>query len=135
VLRRQRRNFDTGKLCDPEWYLEFVKESSTRIAKAGASIVYSGSLRTPFETFGDERRKGLLATVAHLYGKKNVRVVVLRIRPGTTLRRNTLRKVCAVCGLPQLPGSKHPRCLFCDGPMRVRSLDDPNVIRERLREY
>lgn len=135
ILRRQRKNFDTGKLCDPEWYLNLSKSYSTRIANSGSSIVYSGSFRTEFETFGDTRREGLLATVAHLYGKKNVHVVMLVIKPQSSIHRNSLRKVCAVCGLQQLPGAKHPRCLFCGGPMRVRSLDKPEVIRERLKEY
>ncbi|MFH1192907.1 MAG: nucleoside monophosphate kinase [Candidatus Jorgensenbacteria bacterium] len=135
VLRAQRKNFDTGKLCDPAWYLKLVKETARRIADMGSSVVFSGAFRTYQETFGEGRERGLLAALAKFYGEKNVHVVMLNIRPATTLKRNTKRKICAVCGFQQLPGATHPRCLFCDGPMRVRSLDNPNVIRERLKEY
>jgi adenylate kinase len=135
VLKRQRILFDTGKHCDPEWFLGAVKKVATRIAKSGSSIVFSGAFRTDYETFGKGAIKGLLATLETLYGKKNVYVVVLAIKPQSSVRRNSLRKVCAVCGLQQLPGVKHPRCLFCGGPMRVRSLDKPSVIVERLKKF
>lgn len=135
VLRRQRMLFDTGKMCDPEWFLKMAKETTERIARVGSSIVYSGAFRTDYEVFGDGRVKGLLTALVRLYGKKNVHVVMLSIRPQASVRRNSLRKVCAVCGLQQLPGARHPRCLFCDGPMRVRSLDKPVVIRARLKEF
>lgn len=135
ALRRQKMLFDSGKMCDPEWFLDSVKEVTERIAKSGSSVVYSGAFRTSFEAFGGARRKGLLATLTRLYGKKNIHVIVFTIPPQASIRRNSLRKVCAVCGFQQLPGSKHPRCLFCGGPMRVRSLDNPAVIRERLKEY
>ncbi|MBI2278595.1 MAG: nucleoside monophosphate kinase [Candidatus Brennerbacteria bacterium] len=135
VLRRQRALFDSGKMCDPEWFLGTVKEMSARIAGSGSSVVFSGAFRTDFEVFGGNGRKGLLETLIKLYGKKNVHVVMLSIPPKDSIHRNSLRKVCTVCGLQQLPGSKHPRCLFCDGPMRVRSLDSPSVIKERLKVY
>lgn len=135
ALRQARKDFDSGKLCDPVWWLGEAKKATARIAASGSSIVYSGSPRTLYEAFGKGRAKGLLAEIARRYGKRNVYIIELRIREATTLRRNSHRKVCAVCGLQQLPGAKHPRCLFCDGAMRTRSLDKPSVIRERLKEY
>ncbi|MGC9611007.1 MAG: nucleoside monophosphate kinase [Minisyncoccia bacterium] len=135
ILRRERKNFDTGVLFTPSWTLRMVSDATRRIAAAGWNIVYSGSPRTAFEAFGDKKQKGLTALLSKLYGKRNVKIIFLQIRGGTTLKRNGARFVCSVCGLPKLARSKESRCAFCSGLLRERSLDDPKVISVRLKEY
>lgn len=135
ILRRERENFDTGKLMTPTWVLGIVRKEVEKIGRAGYSIVFSGSPRTLYEAFGEKGAHGLFATLLKIYGKRNTHPVWLNIRPVTTLRRNSARKKCAVCGLPRLAGANISRCPFCEGPFYTRTLDKPAVIKERLKEF
>src|SRR3989344_8584007 len=135
IIRRERKNFDTGILCTPTWVLKIVTEATARIAKAGYGIVYSGSLRTMFESFGDKKNKGLLLNLVKFYGRKNIRVLALKVRPASSLKRNSSRRVCSVCGMPMLAKFTHRECDFCEGLLRKRTLDTPSVIKVRLKQY
>lgn len=135
ILQREKKFFDEGDLCTPSWVLKIVSGATKKIARSGFSVVYSGSPRTLFEAFGDGRNIGLMRTLEGLYGKKNITVVKLEVRPKYSLKRNSERYICSVCGLPRLAGVKTARCIFCAGQLRRRTLDDPNVIKERLIEY
>lgn len=135
VIRRERKLFDTGILCTPSWVLKVVREATKKISKAGYSIVYSGSPRTLFEALGDKKNKGLFAELKKLYGGKNINIIRLKVGPKTSIKRNSNRLVCSVCGLPILAASKAKSCSFCAGPARRRTLDKPEVIKVRLREY
>ncbi len=135
MLRRERILWDTGKLNTPAWVLGIVKAETKKVARAGMSIVFSGSPRTTFEAFGDRRGSGLMALLNSLYGKKNVTVLWLTVAERTAMRRNGARLVCSVCGLPILASAKSRHCAFCAGPMRRRTLDDPSIIKVRLKEY
>lgn len=135
TLRRERKNFDEGRLCTPSWVFTMVKQAVTRIAKAEYNIVLSGSPRTVPEAFGPTGKGGLIDILTKFYGKKNVTVIQLNIRPATTKKRNSARFVCTVCGLPVLGKAKTKTCAFCDGALRKRTLDNPNIIITRLKEY
>ncbi len=135
VLKRERINFDTGKLCTPSFVLKIVKNETKKLASLGANIVYSGSPRTMYEAFGDEKTEGLMRLLEAEYGKRNVRVLVLQIPASASIARNSKRRVCSVCGLQVLANVAHPRCPLCDGKTKTRTLDDPRVIKERLKEY
>jgi len=135
VIRRERKLFDTGKLNSPPWVLGLVKEATVKIARAGSSIIFSGSPRTIYEALGDKNRAGLLTTLGKLYGKKNITILKLTVRPQTSIRRNSGRLVCSVCGLPILAASRIKNCALCGAPARKRSLDKPAVIKVRLKQY
>lgn len=135
ILRRERKNFETGDLFTPSWVLKIISDATKKIACSGFSVVYSGSPRTLFEAFGDKKNKGLMYLLEKLYEKKNITVVKLEVHPEYSLKRNSERYVCSVCGLPRLAGVKTTRCVFCAGLLRRRTLDDPRVIKERLVEY
>jgi len=81
VIRRERKLFDAGKLNSPPWVLGLVKKAATRIARAGSSIVFSGSPRTLYEALGDKSRTGLFTILDKLYGKKNITILKLTVRP------------------------------------------------------
>ena len=134
-LARERNNFDTGKLCTPSWVLKVVTGMAHNIAGAGFGIVYSGSPRTIYEVEGDRAHKGLIKTLGDEFGKQNIYVMYLAIKPGTTAKRNGARKVCSVCGLPVLASSKNAQCALCGGPTKTRTLDNLDVIKVRLKEY
>ncbi|MFH0712778.1 MAG: nucleoside monophosphate kinase [Candidatus Jorgensenbacteria bacterium] len=135
VIRRERKLFDTGILCTPKWVLKIVRDATKRVFDAGYGIVYSGSPRTLFEALGDKGQRGLFAALIGLYGKKNITVLKLCIKSQTSIKRNSNRLVCSVCGLPILAASKLRNCSFCSGPARRRTLDKPEVIKVRLKEY
>jgi adenylate kinase len=135
ILKREKANFDSGRLCTPEWVLKITREETERIAKAGYNLVFSGSLRTLFEAFGDKKTKGLTETLIKSFGKNNVSVVLLEVRDATSIKRNSHRVVCSQCGLPKLESVSLPHCPLCAGPMRTRSLDNPEIIKVRLKEY
>ena len=99
------------------------------------SIVFSGSPRTIFEAFGDRKNTGLIETLTALYGKKNVSVIKLNIHDQSSMKRNSARLVCSVCGLPILATAKNRHCSLCGGAFRRRTLDKPAVIKVRLKEY
>ncbi|MDI6821097.1 MAG: nucleoside monophosphate kinase [Patescibacteria group bacterium] len=135
MVRKQQINFDTGKLCEPWWVLKIVKEKTTRLANSNWSLVFSGSPRTMFEVTGDKKQIGLIDHLSKLYGRKNIVVLWLKIRESTTMKRNSRRRLCKVCGLPILANAKTKHCAFCGGGMRKRTLDKPEVIKVRLNEY
>lgn len=135
VLRRERKNFDAGRLFTPSWILGIVKDAVQRIARTGFGVIFSGSPRTLFEALGDKSHQGLLATLKRLYSRKNITILKLSIREGTTLKRNSRRFVCSICGLPVLARAKTKQCAFCAGPLRKRSLDNPKIIKVRIKEY
>ncbi|MGC9603377.1 MAG: nucleoside monophosphate kinase [Minisyncoccia bacterium] len=134
ILRRERHLFDTGKLCTPSWVSKISKRFTGQIAELGYSIVYSGFPRTQSETFG-KGKDDFMRFLEKLYGKKNITTIRLLVSEKASLARNSHRLVCSVCGLPLLGNAKIKTCTFCAGKMRTRSLDRPEVIKIRLKEY
>lgn len=142
ILKRQRAHYEAGRLCDPAWVFKMTAEEAERVASAGFGIVFSGSSRTMSEAFESvgkvrgRRYRGLIALLAALYGKRNVNVVQLKVRPASSLKRNSSRRVCAECDLPVLGEVKHPRCGFCGSArFRTRKDDNPKKILVRLEVY
>jgi len=134
ILRRERHLFDTGKLCTPSWVSNMSKQFAEKVSKLGFGIVCSGSPRTLPEAFGS-KENGFVKTLEKLYGKKNVTAIRLLVSEKASLARNSHRLVCSACGLPLLGNAKIKTCTFCAGKMRTRSLDKPEVIKVRLKEY
>ena len=136
ALRKERANFDAGRLCTSSWVLEIATKALGDIGGAGYSVVTSGSPRTLYEAFGPKAdNNGLIKTLVDQYGKNNVKIVVLDVKAEDSIRRNSDRRICSVCGLPVLAGSQIKSCVFCAGPLRTRTLDKPEIIKVRLKEY
>lgn len=135
-IQQERKLFDSGILLTPSWVLSIVKKKAGEIAKAGLDIVFSGSPRTLFEAFGDAKNEGLIEFLKKAYGPKNMYVFVLKVSEQTSIWRNSHRRICSTCGAPVLysKGSL-PHCGFCGSPLRRRTLDKPEVIKVRLKEY
>ncbi|TSC89097.1 MAG: adenylate kinase [Parcubacteria group bacterium Gr01-1014_3] len=150
-IKKEAKLFDTGKLLSPTWVLKIVKEKTGEIAKAGFSVVYSGSPRTLYEAFGsmydpDSGEKtspksstgGLIAFLENVYGKKNISVILLKVKSASSIQRNSNRKICSACGTVIMYNDTthhHTTCPVCGGHLRKRTLDDPEVIKARLIEY
>jgi adenylate kinase len=135
VWQEAKACFESGKLVDPNFVLNRVVDATNRMADSGVNIVYSGSPRTVYEAFGDNENKGLMDVLESKYGKEDIVIFYLDISEEETMRRNSTRRVCSVCGLPILGESKIESCAFCGGKPRVRTLDDPEVIKERIIEF
>lgn len=130
-----REEFEQGKLRDPHWVLPVLKREIKKIARAGFGVVLSGSPRSLFEAFGDKKHKGLIPFLCELYRKENIFVFILQVPPRVSIARNTKRRVCTVCGKTNLMGARIRHCPFCGGKLRRRSLDQPDIIKVRLKEY
>jgi adenylate kinase len=136
IIQREKELFESGKLCSPEFVLKIVKNQTKKISASEADIVYSGSPRTIFEAFGDKKNDGLIYLLTKLFGKKNIYIFYLEVPPSVSLKRNSKRRVCSVCGLQVLPSAKHISCPLCSGKLKVRTLlDNPETIVKRLKEF
>lgn len=132
IIRREKKLFDAGKLNTPSVVFREVAAQAKKIAGADMGIVFSGSPRSLYEA---ER---LLPVLRKLYGKK-IFIFVLEIPEAISVKRNGSRLLCAECKKPLLTAyypSKSPKhCPICAGPFYRRTLDDPEVIKVRLKEY
>ncbi len=133
VVKRERKLFDGGILMTPSFVLREVANAVTRIAQAGFGVVFSGSPRTVYE---GER---LMPIFDKLYGRENTFVFELQLPAKYSIQRNSSRMVCKSCGYTLLtkyyPKVKPRYCPVCGGHFYKRSLDKPEVIRVRLKEY
>lgn len=136
-IQKEKIIFDSGRLNTPAWVLKDVVIKKTKsLAKAGVKLVFSGSPRTLFEVNGDEKTKGLIEVLEGLYGKENIGIFFIEVKPETSIFRNSNRAVCSVCGAPVLyKEDRVQTCPFCDAPLKKRTLDNPDTIRVRLEEF
>jgi len=135
VLEAEKQKSNEGKLLSGPWILEIVSDAVERISAAGTGIVLSGSPRTLFEAVGGDGKKGVFELLEDLYGKENVYVIELDISPEESVKRNKVRYVCSVCGLPKLGWIESDQCVFCAGPFRKREDDGASKMEMRIQEY
>lgn len=137
-VKKEKENFDSGKLVTPEFVLKLTAKKSTEIGESGFNIVFSGSPRTIFEAFGDNKNEGLVAVLEKLYGKENVQFAFLKIDPQIAIKRNANRKVCSLCATAILYNDSthhHTECPLCGAKLRTRAVDNPEVLQTRIKEY
>lgn len=140
TIQKQRKLFDSGALCGPSWVLNIVSQKVRQLALSGSGVVFSGSPRTLFEAFGGKKQRGLIDVLEKLYGKKNIFVFLIDVSFKNSLRRNGSRLMCSVCGTPLLGQlsivkCQMSNCPFCGGKLYRRTLDKPEIIKIRIKEY
>jgi adenylate kinase len=132
TVKRERVLFDGGKLMTPSFVSREVILETKRIHDAGFGIIFSGFPRTISEA------EVFYPILKKLYGK-NVAAFALDVPRSFSLKRNSARRICKVCGYALLTAfypTKNPKhCPVCGGPFYKRSLDNPRVIEVRLKEY
>ncbi|MEK7612316.1 MAG: nucleoside monophosphate kinase [Patescibacteria group bacterium] len=128
-IQEQRKRFDGGELCDPDWVLKIFLQEIKYFAKCGMGIILSGSLRTKEETFDKPHGEGVLDLLVNLYGKENLYFFHIAVSEKESITRNSKRKICSVCGASAMPGVTS--CAVCRGKLRKRKLDVPRVIKHR----
>lgn len=134
-IQRQRRLNEAGELNSPAFVLKILTRQIKKLAKLNQSVILSGSPRTLFEAFGDEKHKGFMDVLKDRYGKNNVFVFILNISEKESVRRGVNRSLCSVCKGLFLEVKNFKRCPFCAGNIIRRKDDKKDVILERLKEY
>lgn len=131
-LLDEKKLFDEGILCSPPFVSFVVKREIKKLAKKNKNIVLAGSPRTLPES------KKLMPLIIDLYGTKNILVLELKISDKEAIWRNTRRKLCSKCRYP-VPFTektqKLEKCPECGGKLVTRTLDKPDVIKIRLKQY
>jgi len=143
TIQKERKLNDAGTLNTPFWVLDIVKKRVNEIAALGQGVVFSGSPRTFYEAFGYEQGKkpnkvmeGLLAVLNREYGRKNVYIFNFTLSAEGSIKRNSARSSCLVCGNPFMAGEiKSGSCPFCGGKIIKRKDDKKEVILHRLNQY
>jgi len=133
----EKKLFTTGKLNTPSFVLAMITKKIERFARNEENLVFSGSPRTEFEAFDGDKKNGMIQVLERLYGKDNIMPFLLEISEEESIRRNSNRVICSVCGLPVLSikGVDVSVCPFCGGKLRKRVLDNPETMKVRLDEY
>ncbi|MBD3282040.1 MAG: AAA family ATPase [Candidatus Portnoybacteria bacterium] len=132
IVRKQKENFETGDLCDPAWVSELVSKEIERMHEEGKGIVFSASPRTLYEA------KKIMPLLEDLYGKENIYIFEIVVRPETSIYRNSHRRVCKDCdySLVYTPeNEKLKECPKCGGKLVTRVLDKPEIIKVRINKY
>jgi adenylate kinase family enzyme len=117
------------------WVLKITGSRIKEIAKAGLGLVLSGSPRTISEA------KYLFPIMKKFYGRENMLFFILKVSSENSIKRNSGRLVCSVCGSPILRVKSNKNfttyspCPFCGGKLVKRTLDRPSVIKDRLAEF
>lgn len=142
-IRKEKNLFDTGRLLTSSWVLEIISGKARQIARAGWGLVFSGSPRTFYEAFGKSKNSGLIKILEEEYGRSKIFFFLLKVHSNTSIQRNSQRLICSNCGR-QLLGfysqfyqlkHHHIGCPFCAAALRKRTLDNPETIKIRLKEY
>jgi adenylate kinase len=133
----EKQHFDSGVLVSPLFFLKWVTEKIQDLFKNGMGIIFSGSPRTMLEGFGDGEHKGLMDVLVDIYGKEHILIFLLEVPEEESIKRNSTRLICSVCGNAMISALKLnlPQCPVCGGPFRVRTLDKEEIIKVRLEEY
>ena len=129
----EKKKWEAGELCDPEFVSELVKREMKRLAEEKKNLVIAGSPRTLTET------KMVIPFLSDLYGKSNIKMLLIDIPAQETIFRNSHRRICRLTRHPILYNKETKDLKICplDGSPLVKRkwLDDPETILVRLNEY
>ncbi len=132
-LKDERKLWETGILCSPPFVSQLVKEKIKNLFDTGESIVLAGSPRTLFEG------EVLMPFLIRLFGKKNIKIVLISLSPEDSIFRNSHRRICQLMRHPVLYTKETLKLTKCplDGSnlLKRKGLDDPETIVVRLKEY
>ncbi len=129
----EMENWKKGILTSPPFATTLIMREIKRIFEEGESLIMSGSPRTVYEA---EKEMPLLV---ELYGKENIKIILIEISPETTAHRNVNRKICELMRHSILHNEETEKITLCpiDGSKLVKreGLDNPETIKTRLVQY
>ena len=130
---KEKELWQKGLLCSPPYVTQLVIDAFKNLFKDGKDLVIAGSPRTIYEV---EREMPVLE---NLYGKENIKIVLIEVKPEVTIFRNSHRKICELMRHSILFNNETQNLTICplDGSNLVnrKDLDDPEVIKVRVAEY
>lgn len=130
---QEKENWKNGILCSPPYVTYLVTKEIRALFSAGENLVLSGSPRTIYEV---ERE---VPVIEELYGKQNIKVILIEIDPEETIFRNSNRKICELMRHSILFNEETKNLTICplDGSKlkKREGLDDPETIKVRIKEY
>ena len=122
-----------GILCSPHFVSYLVKQKIKKLHKFGENLVFAGSTRTLYEG------KQIMPLLEKLYGKKNIKIILIEVPAKETIFRNSHRRICSLMRHPILYTKETKNLKICplDGSKLVKreGLDAPATIKVRLEEY
>ena len=122
-----------GALCDPLFVSYLVKGKIKELYGMGKNLLLSGSPRTLGEA------KEIMPLLEKLYGKKNIKIILLEISAKESIFRNSHRRICELMRHPILYSEETKKLKICplDGSKLIKrkGLDNPKIIKTRLKEY
>ena len=128
-----KKQWESGILVDPPYVTHLVIKEITDLCNDGRSLVLAGSPRTVYEV---ER---VMPALDKLYGRENIKIVLIEISPEETIFRNSHRKICELMRHSILFNKETENLAICplDGSKLVKrkDLDDPETIKVRIKEY
>jgi adenylate kinase len=129
----ERKRWSEGMLVSSPFVVELVKERIKKIHSEEKGILFSGSPRTVYE---GER---VIPLLTDLYGKENIFILVLDVKPETTIWRNSHRRICKLMRHPIIFNEETKNLKKCplDGSELVKreGLDDVETIKIRIEQY
>lgn len=129
----EKKLWESGKLWDPPFVTSFMKDEFQKLFNDGKSLLLAGSPRTLYE--GEQE----IPFLEKLYGKEQIRVVLMELSEEQSLYRNSHRRICELMRHPILFNRETEHLTMCplDGSMLLKreGLDDPETIKVRLGEY
>lgn len=131
--KEEKKLWLEGKLCSPPFVTYLMQKKIKTLAKREENILFPGSPRTLYEA---ER---ILPLLEKLYGKENIKIILLQISEKESLFRNSHRRICQLMRHPILYSKETKKLKKCplDGSPLVKrkGLDEPETIKVRLKEY
>lgn len=122
-----------GVLCDPPFVTYLVIEEIKKLFEEGKSLILAGSPRTLYE--GEK----IMPFLQELYGKENIKTVLIEISPEVTTWRNSHRRICELVRHSILFTKETESLAECplDGSKLIKreGLDSLESIKVRLQQY
>jgi len=133
IIQRERKLFEEGRLCTPSWVTKIINEKVDQFHREGKNLIFTGSPRTLYEAENE------IPYWESIFGQSNILAVVIKIKLGTSIFRNSHRRICEKCRNPIIYSKETEnltQCPVCGGKIVARGiLDTPETIKVRLEEY
>lgn len=132
-ILNEKKLWKEGVLCSPPFVTYLVMQEIQKLFDEGKSLILAGSPRTLYEG------QKIMPFIENLYGKENIKTVLIEISPEVTTFRNTHRRICQLVRHSILFNKETEPLVSCplDGSklMKREGLDNPETIIVRLQQY
>ncbi|KPJ73031.1 hypothetical protein AMJ48_02720 [Parcubacteria bacterium DG_74_1] len=132
LLSEEKKLRQLGKWMSPPLIAFWVKNKIKMLAKEGKGIVMSGSPKTLYEG------KQIIPLLKKLYGKSNIKIILIKQRPEVSIWRNSRRRICQLMRHPILytkETAKLKKCPFDGSKLVFREDSKPEVIKAKIKEF